>query len=50
MNDVSDAAGLSVDSIGVQIGILETFLSGVHAAARDKIMYRNALRVYGPRR
>jgi hypothetical protein len=46
---VSDAAGLSVDSIDLQIGILESFLSGLPAAARDKVMYRNAVRVYGPR-
>jgi predicted TIM-barrel fold metal-dependent hydrolase len=46
---VSDAAGLSVDSIDLQIGILETFVSGLPEACRDKVMYRNALRVYGPR-
>jgi L-fuconolactonase len=45
---VSDAGGLGVDSIDLQIGILESFLSGQHAANRDKVMYQNALRVYGP--
>jgi L-fuconolactonase len=47
---VSDAAGLSVDSIELQIGILESFLAGQFLEGRDKIMYQNALRVYGPRK
>jgi L-fucono-1,5-lactonase len=45
---VSDAGGLSVDSIALQIGILESFLTGQFSGGRDKVMYRNALRVYGP--
>jgi len=47
---VSDAGGLFVDSIGLQIGILESFLTGQFFVGRDKIMYQNALRVYGPRK
>jgi L-fuconolactonase len=47
---VSDAEGLFVDSIGLQIGILESFLTGQFIGGRDKIMYQNALRVYGPRK
>lgn len=47
---VSDAAGLFVDSIGLEIGILERFLTGRFSGGRDKIMYRNALRVYSPRK
>jgi L-fuconolactonase len=47
---VSDAGGLSVDSIGLQIDILESFLTGQSFEGRDKIMYQNALRVYGPRK
>jgi predicted TIM-barrel fold metal-dependent hydrolase len=47
---VSDAAGLFVDSIDLQIDILESFLAGHGTSGRDKVMYRNALRVYGPRK
>jgi L-fuconolactonase len=47
---VSDVAGLAVDSIGLQIDILESFLRGQFSGGRDKIMYQNALRVYGPRK
>jgi predicted TIM-barrel fold metal-dependent hydrolase len=47
---VSDAGGLFVDSIGLQIGILENFLTGQFFGGRDKIMYQNALRAYGPRK
>jgi L-fuconolactonase len=47
---VSDAGGLSVDSIGLQIDILESFLTGQSFEGRDKIMYQNAVRVYGPRK
>jgi predicted TIM-barrel fold metal-dependent hydrolase len=47
---VSDAGGLSVDSIGLQIAILESFLTGQFSGGRDKIMYQNALRVYGLRK
>jgi L-fuconolactonase len=46
----SDTGGLSVDSIGLQIEILESFLTGQFSGGRDKIMYKNALRVYGPRK
>jgi L-fuconolactonase len=47
---VSDAAGPSVDSIELQVGIVESFLTGQFLGGRDKIMYQNALRVYGPRK
>ena len=47
---VSDAGGLLVDSITLQIGILESFLTGQFLRGRDKIMYQNALRVYDPRK
>jgi predicted TIM-barrel fold metal-dependent hydrolase len=47
---VSDAGGLLVDSIELQIGILESFLTGQFSGGRDKIMYQNAQRVYGPRK
>jgi len=47
---VSDAGGLSVNSIGLQIEILESFLTGQSVVGRNKIMYQNALRVYGPRK
>jgi L-fuconolactonase len=43
---VSDVGGLFVDSTGLQIGILENFLTGQFFGGRDKIMYQNALRVY----
>jgi L-fuconolactonase len=47
---VSDAGGVLVDSIELQIGILENFLTGQFSSGRDKIMWQNALRVYGPRK
>src|SRR5260370_32808529 len=46
---VSDAGGLFVDSIDLEIGILENFLTGRFSGGRDKIMFQNALRVYSPR-
>jgi len=46
---VSNVAGLDVDSIDVQIGILESYLSGKGEANRDKVMHDNAIRVYSPR-
>jgi L-fuconolactonase len=46
---VSDAGGLFVDSIDLEIDILEDFLSDRSSGGRDKVMYQNALRVYGPR-
>jgi predicted TIM-barrel fold metal-dependent hydrolase len=45
---VSDAAGLNVDSIDLQIAILEEFLAQQPAGARDRVMYENAARVYSP--
>jgi L-fuconolactonase len=42
---VSDAGGISVDSIDLQIGIVESFLAS-KSRSRDKVMYRNAERVY----
>jgi predicted TIM-barrel fold metal-dependent hydrolase len=47
---VSDAGGLFVDSIDLQIDILESFLAEKYAGGRDKVMYQNALRVYGHRK
>ena len=47
---VSDAGGLFVDSIDLEIDILESFLTERFSGGRDKIMYQNALRVYGPRK
>ena len=47
---VSDAGGIFVDSIDLEIGILESFLAEQYAGARDKVMYQNALRVYSPRK
>ena len=47
---VSDAGGLFVDSIALQIDILESFLAEQGRGGRDKVMFRNALRVYGPRK
>jgi predicted TIM-barrel fold metal-dependent hydrolase len=47
---VADAGGLFVDSIDLEIGIMESLLADKHARARDKVMYQNALRVYGPRK
>lgn len=46
---VSDAGGLKIDSIDVQIDILEAFLAG-KGTGRDKVMSANALRVYSPRK
>jgi len=43
---VSDAAGKNVDSIDVQIGIVESFLAG-RPNNRDRVMYQNAKHVYG---
>ena len=45
---VSDAGGIFVDSIDLEIEILESFLAEKHVSGRDKVMYLNALRVYGP--
>lgn len=45
---VSDAGGLFVDSIDLEIDILQSFLTGRFSGARDKVMYQNALRVYSP--
>jgi L-fuconolactonase len=47
---VSDAGGIFVDSIDLEIGILENFLAGKYVGGRDKVMYQNALRVYSPRK
>jgi L-fuconolactonase len=47
---VSDAGGIFVDSIDLEIGILETFLAEQSVGGRDKVMYQNALRVYSPRK
>jgi L-fuconolactonase len=46
----SDVGGLMVDSIELQISIIESFLTGQFLGGRDKIMYQNALRVYGFRK
>lgn len=46
---VSDAGGVFVDSIDLEIGILESFLAEQNSKSRDKVMWQNALRVYGPR-
>jgi L-fuconolactonase len=46
---VSDAGGLFVDSIDLEIQILESFLSDKYSGGRDKVMHQNALRVYSPR-
>lgn len=43
---VSDAGGIYVDSIDLQISIVENFLA-TKFEGRDKVMYRNAQRVYG---
>jgi predicted TIM-barrel fold metal-dependent hydrolase len=43
---VSDAGGIYVDSIDLQIGIPESFLA-TEFKGRDKVTYRNAQRVYG---
>jgi L-fuconolactonase len=47
---VSDAGGIFVDSIDLEIGILESFLADQYVGVRDKVMYENALRVYSPRK
>ena len=47
---MSDAGGIFVDSIDLEIDILESFLADKYAGGRDKVMYQNALRVYGPRK
>jgi L-fuconolactonase len=48
---VSDAGGLFVDSIDLEIDILENFLTPQRfSGGRDKVMYQNALRVYSPRK
>ena len=47
---VSDAAGLFVDSIDLEIGILESFLTQRFSSGRDKVMFGNAARVYSPRK
>jgi predicted TIM-barrel fold metal-dependent hydrolase len=44
---VSDAGGIYVDSIDLEISIVESFLAN-KSDGRDKVMYRNAQRVYGP--
>src|SRR5215831_9879704 len=47
---VSDAGGLFVDSIDLEIGILESFLKHRFSSGRDEVMFGNALRVYSPRK
>jgi L-fuconolactonase len=47
---VSDAGGIFVDSIDLEIGIMESFLAEQYVGGRDKVMYENALRVYSPRK
>jgi len=47
---VSDAGGLFVDSIDLEIDIIENFLTDRFSGGRDRIMYQNALRVYSPRK
>jgi L-fuconolactonase len=47
---VSDAGGIFVDSIDLEISILESFLAEQYVGGRDKVMYQNALRVYSPRK
>jgi predicted TIM-barrel fold metal-dependent hydrolase len=47
---VSDAGGIFVDSIDLEIGIMESFLAEQYVGGRDKVMYQNALRVYSPRK
>jgi L-fuconolactonase len=46
---VSDAGGIFVDSIDLEIDILESFLAQQYVGGRDNVMYKNALRVYSPR-
>jgi predicted TIM-barrel fold metal-dependent hydrolase len=43
---VSDAAGKNIDSIDLQIRIVESFLAN-RPQSRDQVMYRNATGVYG---
>jgi len=43
---VSDARGIYGDSVDLQIQIVESFFA-TKFEARDKVMYRNAQRVYG---
>jgi predicted TIM-barrel fold metal-dependent hydrolase len=47
---VSDAGGLFVDSIDLEIGILESFLTQRFSSGRDRVMFGNASRVYSPRK
>ncbi len=47
---VSDAGGLFVDSIDLEILILENFLSKQFSGGRDRVMFKNAVRVYSPRK
>jgi predicted TIM-barrel fold metal-dependent hydrolase len=47
---VSDAGGLFVDSIDLEIDIMESFLTKQRSAGRDSVMFKNALRVYSPRK
>jgi L-fuconolactonase len=47
---VSDAGGIFVDSIDLEIGIMENFLADQFVEGRNKVMYQNALRVYSPRK
>jgi L-fuconolactonase len=47
---VADAGGIFVDSIDLEIGIMESFLAEQYVGGRDKVMYQNALRVYNPRK
>jgi len=43
---VSDAAGKNVDSIDLQVRIVESFLAN-RSQSRDQVMYRNARKIYG---
>ena len=47
---VSDAGGIFVDSIDLEIGIMESFLNKQYSGGRDSVMFKNALRVYSPRK
>src|SRR5260370_10341667 len=46
---VSEAGGIFVDSIDLEIGIMESFLAEQYVGGRDKVMFENALRVYSHR-
>lgn len=46
---VSGVGELESDSVDIQINILEAFLADKGTAARNKVMYENALRIYGVR-